>query len=315
MRNRFHDTPPNTHARSANYGRARPKAILALCLLGATLPSIALSGTFADNFSAGVDPTFWSITQTTTGLYSADLTQGNLHFAKTAMHNPGGLQNIAANLNLAALGGNISNDFSAQVHFTTSVLPGPSLDEVQLNAYFQDGAFFCDVRCVWPNVTGESNVHEIDNADVEHGAINTTATDGTFVISRVGSTLYFYFNGALMYSTSESSPLVRLTFILQNNVGADDATAVTFDYFSLTGPSVTIPVQILAPHLAADGSFSFGVPTAPPANGQSYSVLTNADLRTTNWGLYTNFIGNGTTIPVNAPARNAGQMFFRVRSP
>ncbi len=62
-----------------------------------------------------------------------------------------------------------------------------------------------------------------------------------------------------------------------------------------------------------DGAdFEAGFPTA---SGISYTVLTNADLATTNWGVYTNLTGSGGTNTFRVPVGAAPQLFFRLRIP
>jgi hypothetical protein len=62
----------------------------------------------------------------------------------------------------------------------------------------------------------------------------------------------------------------------------------------------------------ANGSFSFELLAT---SGQSYSIFTNSNLGTANWGIYTNFIGNGTVVPIITPTTSPNQLFFRVREP
>ena len=191
----------------------------------------SLAATFSDDFSSGLSPAFWTITQTTSNLYSVNATGGNVTFAKAGA-NPGGLQNVTASLNLAALGGSISGDFSAQIDFTNAVI-GPNVDQVELHAYFADSSYFFDVY----DLSGGRNVH-VWNGSL-NGATSETVTYGTFKISRTGTTLTGYFNGALLFSESDSAALTGISFVLQNQPGSDDYPSVTFDNFSLTAASVS----------------------------------------------------------------------------
>ena len=202
-------------------------------LLLAALPFNALAGTFADSFSNGLDPNYWSIIQTTTNLYSVNATQGNVQLAKTSAHNPGGVQDVYARVNLAALSGAISNDFSTQVSFSGAVVPGPGLDQVELHTYYQDGSIFFTVY----DRSSGLNVHVWDGGSVR-GARSVSGNSGMFLITRTGSEVSGYFDGTLIYSTVRSSPMTAIEFVLQNNAGSDDQTSVTFDNFSVSGPSV-----------------------------------------------------------------------------
>jgi hypothetical protein len=71
------------------------------------------------------------------------------------------------------------------------------------------------------------------------------------------------------------------------------------------------PVQIL-PLQLINGALSFRFYTA---NGPSYSVLQNTNLATTNWGIYTQFFGNGSLMQLDVPATNQPRQFFRVGEP
>src|ERR1035441_2256060 len=193
----------------------RAVAVAVLALAGTALPTHLWARTFAARFSPRV---FLFFTNTATPTSSA---------------------NIVASLNLASLGGNISNDFSAQVTFTNAVLPGPNVDVATLYMSFQDGTPF-DLERVGPFASYSfESILCVYNGIANQGVIYTTATAGTLTVSRTGSTVSFYFNGTFIYSQTESSPLVVLGIQL-NNVSGDDTTAVTYDSFSITGPSVQI---------------------------------------------------------------------------
>ena len=195
------------------------------------------SGTFSDDFSTGLDPSYWSIIQSTPNLYSVDASQGNVQLAKTSATNPGGVQNVYIRLNFAPFGGRITNDFAAQVDFLNAVVPGPGLDQVELHTYYEDGSIY---YAVYDNSSGY-NVHVWDGGSAQ-GIAAMSGNSGTFSISRAGTTVTAYFNGTPLYSETRSSPLVGIDLALQNNSGSDDATAVTFDNFSLTSASAYPPV-------------------------------------------------------------------------
>src|SRR5215470_17179157 len=92
-----------------------------------------LAATFSDDFSSGLRPTYWSVTQTTAGLWSVDDTQGDVRLTKVGT-SPGGLQNVRVQLNMAAVGGPIAGDFSEQIDFSNAVV-GPNTDQVELHVY------------------------------------------------------------------------------------------------------------------------------------------------------------------------------------
>ena len=49
------------------------------------------------------------------------------------------------------------------------------------------------------------------------------------------------------------------------------------------------------------GNFTFGLQTV---NGQSYTVLQNTNLASSNWFFYTNFIGDGSDMQGLVPINN-----------
>jgi hypothetical protein len=204
-------------------------------LLVLTLTNTALAGTFLDNFSTGLNPVYWSISQTTPNLYSVNATGSAIALAKTGA-NPGGIQNAGIVLNLAALGGSFSGDFSAQIDFTNAII-GPNIDQVEFHAYFADGSYFFDVY----DLSSGRNVH-VWNGSI-NGPTSETATFGTFKISRTGSSVTGYFDGTPIFSASNSSALTGVSFLLQNQPGSDDYPSVTYRNFSLTGsfgPTLTV---------------------------------------------------------------------------
>jgi hypothetical protein len=232
--------------------------------------------TFADDFSSGLRPTYWTVTQTTQGLFSVDDTHGDVRLAKVG-NSPGGFQNVAINLNMAAVGGQITGDFSTQIDFRDAVVE-PNDDQVQLNVVVS-GSPFDDVYDL--AVTGNS---------------------GTFTISRTGGALTGYYNGSPIFSETNSSVVTAITFSLQLRPGSNDSTSVTFDNFSLTAasvPSACTPVPLgmvgwypgdgNADDISTtrnDGMLKGGATFAPGIVGQAFSL-------------------NGTDAYVQAPANVA----------
>ena len=268
-------------------------------VLATVAPRAALGGTFSDDFSAGLSPSFWSVWQTTAGLYSVDATNGHVQVAKTSAHSPGGFQNVAIALNLAALAGTNTGDFSTQVDFTNAIVPGPGLDQVELHTYFQDGSIFFTV---YDNSSG-LNVHVWNGSN--NGLTPVTGNSGTFRISRIGSTLTGYYNGAPIHSEIKDSPLVRIDFALQNNNGSDDPTSVTFDNFSLTAAFV-------APRLSISLLGGMQVQLSWATNSVGYALESATSLPDPAWTVVPNVpaVTNGQfTVTVGA---GEGQRFFRL---
>jgi hypothetical protein len=202
-------------------GTGGTAAVLA-CPDGGTL-------TFDDDFSAGLRPQSWTVTQTTTGLFAVDATQGNLQLTKVGSNTTSALQNVAVVLNLASLGGSIAGDFDYSVEFSNVVQGSGGVDQVELHAHFADSSYFFDV---YDNSDGGANVH------VWTGSINGRMagahTAGTFRISRVGTTLSGYLGGTLIYSQSSTSPLTGAELVLQLQPGSNDNISVVYDNFHFT---------------------------------------------------------------------------------
>ena len=81
--------------------------------------------------------------------------------------------------------------------------------------------------------------------------------------------------------------------------------------FQFAVASAPLHPQIQLPFLAGT-NFIFAFSTV---SHQSYTVQQNTNLATTNWTLYTNFLGNGSLYQFVTPASGNRQSFFRVRTP
>ncbi|MDW8309206.1 MAG: right-handed parallel beta-helix repeat-containing protein, partial [Verrucomicrobiales bacterium] len=124
-------------------------------------------------------------------------------------------------------------------------------------------------------------------------------------------------------------------FVARTNVTTDAAGNATFDLivpgdwsgwwftatatdqitgdtseFSLATVAVPQPRFVFARRDGAD--FEAGFPTV---SGVNYAVLTNANIHTTNWGVYTNLIGTGGTNTFRIPLGTHPRLFFRLRVP
>jgi len=268
-------------------------------ILATAAPRALLGETFSDDFFAGLSTTYWNVSQTTVGLYAVDATNGHLQLRKTSTPNPGGFQNVAIVLNLPALAGTNTGDFSTQVDFTNAIVPGPGLDQVELHTYFQDGSIFFTV---YDNSSGV-NVHVWNGGLI--GITPVTGNSGTFQISRIGSTLTGYYNGAPIHSETKSSPLVRIEFALQNNSGSDDSTSVTFDNFSLTAAFV-------APRLSLSSLGGMQVQLSWVTNSAGYALESATSLPAPAWTVVTNVpavINDQFAVTVGA---GDSQRFFRL---
>jgi hypothetical protein len=191
-------------------------------------------GTFDDDFSLGLRSAYWSVTQTTAGLYSVDSAQGDVRLAKVGTNSAGILQNVVVNLNIQNVGGPVAGDFELSVDIANAVLGSGGTDQIELHASFDDSSYFYDV---YDNSSGV-NVH-VWTGSLQPG-FSTTATAGTFKIARTGATISAYFNTALVWSSTwTTGRLVGAAFVLQLQANSDDNESVRFDNFHLKGGCVS----------------------------------------------------------------------------
>lgn len=219
------------------------------CLLGfcvvALMSPAASADLFTDDFSDGLRSAYWTVTQTTSGLYSV-ATNNDVQLARNSSPVTS-FQNVTISLNLAAAIGqsSIAGNFSTQIDFSSANLTGSGLDQAELHTFYNGGSDqtlgpgFFDVRSndLAPGTNQpEQNVHVWNYDGQLHGYTPLSSDSGTFAISRTGSTLSGYFDGMLMFSETNSMPLTGITFVLQNNVG-NDPISITFGNFSLSTTS------------------------------------------------------------------------------
>lgn len=91
---------------------------------------------------------------------------------------------------------------------------------------------------------------------------------------------------------------------------ATDQTTGDTSEFGPVLPVVLPPRFVVARRVGAEFEAGF-----PGMNGVGYTVLTNADLGTVNWGVYTNLTGHGGTNTFRVPVGSAPHLFFRLRHP
>lgn len=209
-------------------------AALALC--GLVGPARA---DFSDTFTEGINATDWTLTQTNSGDYTYSTGANGLTFAHAA---GSGFENITMSLNLqAALGvSEITGNFSVQIGVSNISGLGSGIDQIELHTNYADGGTFFDNIGTDTNPNGGAfgqNYHVWTGSAPLKGYTPTSATSGTFVISRTGSTVSGYFDGTLIYSDTETSALNSIGFVLQNYSGSDPIQA-TYTDFSVAAPSI-----------------------------------------------------------------------------
>lgn len=199
------------------------------------------AGTFSDNFSTGLNPTYWSISNSVPSVYSVNAPGGTSGVGLANTGGVSGLQGVGIVLNLAALGGNITGDFSAQINFSNYTLTGPGDEQMSLDTGFLNGSAWDDIRNEYIGEYTSPNVHVWDGGSIE-GGFATTATSGTLSITRTSGNLVAYFDGTEVSGVGNSSPLSYLAFSLESQ-GNDstDTSTVTFSNFSITAASVPVP--------------------------------------------------------------------------
>ncbi len=206
-------------------------AFVALLSVGAALPDSSRAGTFSDSLTNGLNPQYYTVTQTTAGVYTENATSTGIQLAKVA--NTSGFQNIEIDLKFPAVGGNVSGNFSTQIDFANAVI-GPNDDQIYLGTSYANGAIFQDTY----DLSSGRNVHVWDGSNVQ-GATSVSTTNGTFIISRTGSTVTGTIDGMTIFSNTNATALDAIYFDLQNQPGAaGDTPSVTFSNFSLTGVNV-----------------------------------------------------------------------------
>jgi hypothetical protein len=123
-------------------------------------------------------------------------------------------------------------------------------------------------------------------------------------------------NFANQYAIPSGTRFIQYTMNFYLNDGSDLDAFIDDNYLSVVQPSVLgsvtpQPVQIISPQVSG-GSFNLSFQTV---SGQSYTLLYNNNLATTNWLPYTNITGNGAMQQLAVPITNAAQRFFRLSEP
>lgn len=186
---RIDQTGTSTKKPAARY----PLAFAALLAIGAAIPNSSHAGTFSDSLTNGLNPNDYTVTQSAAGVYTEDPSDTGIQLAK--VESTSGFQEIDINLNLSALGGNVTGDFSVQIDFANALI-GPNDDQIQLNTSYANGAGFDDVY----DLSSGLNVHVYDGLGIENPQPVST-NNGTFIVSRTGSTVTGTIDGLTIFPT------------------------------------------------------------------------------------------------------------------
>ena len=79
-------------------------------------------------------------------------------------------------------------------------------------------------------------------------------------------------------------------------------------YLLATNTITPQPISLMAPGMQ-NGQFNFSFLSAA---GASYALQHNDNLATTNWVTDTNFIGDGSLVPVSLPVGSQPARFYRL---
>ncbi|MBZ0268268.1 T9SS type A sorting domain-containing protein [bacterium] len=279
------------------------------CLAGTAVPVRGVD--YQDDFSAGIDSTFWN-PNTNQPLYTMDDSSGDIRLSKPV----GGTYSFQT-MRVDFLG-NLDGDFDASVSFQDAVITrsdGEPGNQIQLNVRIGNEGLSV-VRS--DEVPAGNQVHVWDGS-AWRGEQATSASAGTFRIARTGSVLSGYWNSTLLHSVNYGTGTAQaLWFSLQNN-GTKDSTSVTFDDFAVVAQGI-----------------STGVPAGPVAMGDlrvfpnpfrgsvllSYSVREPANCVAEVYGVDGRLLGRTAfrspgrgdqTVPLDADLFGAGAGVYFVR--
>ncbi len=161
---------------------------------------------------------WWSVSETTPGLYRLEFSRDALRVARQG-NNPGGVQNGGLSLVLPQT---VTDDFEARVSFSDARIEG-GLNQIELQAGFADGSIFFAVRDregrgshVWaPGMRGDA----------------PCSNQGMLILRRTQGLITAMCNEVVIHYEQRPAALTSLRFVLQNN-GSNDPVSVTFSDWS-----------------------------------------------------------------------------------
>lgn len=217
------------------------KLAAAACLVGLAAAARG-DEIFTDDFAAGLDSRYWTVVGDT-NLYTLDVSLGDVRISKP----------VAGDYVLRSLGltfrPKLGGDSAVSVDMTnTSItrVDGAPGNQIQLNIRFSGQGFFV-VRS--DESPGGNNLHVfLDPPLTWAGAVASTATSGRLQVVRIGAVVQGWFDTQLLFDGNFNAEDAEVNFALQNN-RTRDATAVTFDNFSVTADEMvwgTTPGECVA---------------------------------------------------------------------
>ncbi len=254
---------------------------------------------FADDFAAGLNATAWQVISNTSG-YTVDTSQGDVRFSR-----PAGGTNTFQYVGLE-LRPRLRGDFDVSVDFTNASITrvdGTPGNQVQLNLFLGGfgGQGFLVVRSD-ESFAGQNAHVWVTPPGAAAGTIPMTNSAGRLRVTRTGIHARAYINDTLLYEGDYNSNDAIVQFTLQNN-GTRDATAVTFDNFSLLAGAVLWPVHdfaetfdgtMLDPALEDPGnSYQFSNGLAWNTGGRNYLRTVATDFNTMDFVAEVTYVMNG----------------------
>ncbi len=292
---------------SASDGRLRTaiRGVVAAALVfvfavpGATSVTAAWTYDFA---VSGLDTNYWS-TQNPYGAFTFSSALNGV----TVAGGSGSFQTAKLNLNLAKFPP--LTDFSMSVTFSNASLGG-GVHQIQLETSWEGGGVLLDrSNQSSEGVPGGNSVNIWDGSTRNLTAVDAaggTSSLGTFLLTRTGTTFCAYWNGGLFWSEAQSSsPLTSVNLAINNNYGATDPTAVTWQSFTLS------PGLLQQPRIVAFGLNGQLVCTnLQPGTTARVEWASSLDGPWTNWAsmvpLDAIIVSSNNTVNVSVP------MFYRL---
>jgi len=248
--------------------------------------------TFTDDFSSGVDPQYWTVLGHT-NLYTLDDSMGDVRVSK-----PVGGEYIFQSLGLT-FRSKLRGDFDVSVDMTNASITrvdGAPGNQIQLNLRFGSQGFYV-VRS--DENFGGNNLHVfLDPPVIWAGTVASTATSGRLRVVRTGTQVQGWFDSTLIFQGNYSTEDAEVNFDLQNN-GTRDATAVTFDNFSVTADKIVVsPALTIVPVGPGQATISWS-----PGTGTNWVLQEGLSLSPAVWTNSPSGSTNPIVVPVTVPTK------------
>lgn len=276
-----------------------------ISLLTIILADRTAAAVFTDDFSGGLNGSYWQIDQNQP-LYSVSTTQGGVTISKPLTSSTA-YQYAKLTPKLTA-----SGDFDVQVDFTNALLTttgGGVGNQTELACYFGGRTYYVVRSCESGNQIVYAWINSVSPPGGTFGMQGWEATSGTMRIARTNFVISFWIDSTLLYQQNCDRSSATFAMFLINN-GTKDATSVTFDAFRLAATSITFPPLLLSAQPVSSNLTLFSWPSYPAG----YLLETTSNLSTqTSWQTVTDNIvsANGRCFLTNTSSEPAA--FYRLR--